>query len=81
MSKKLMTLALALAFVVGSMAVSFAAGASCTGKATAVEGNVVTVTCDDGSVVKAEGTAKVGAKVTVKDGKIEAKKRKAIEGC
>jgi hypothetical protein len=81
MSKKLMTLALALAFVAGSISLSFASGASCTGKATAVEGNKVTVTCDDGSVITAEGTAKVGAKVTVKDGKIEAKKKKAIEGC
>jgi len=81
MHKKLMTAALALAFIAGSVAISFAGDASCTGKATAVEENVVTVTCDDGSVITAEGAAKVGAKVTVKDGKIEARKKKAVEGC
>jgi len=41
----------------------------------------VTVTCDDGTEVMAEGAAKVGDKVTVKDGKIAAGKKKAIEGC
>lgn len=81
MHKKMMTAAMALVFIAGSMTISFAGDTNCTGRATAVEGNAVTVTCDDGSVITAEGTAKVGAKVTVKDGKIEAKKRKAVEGC
>ncbi len=76
MSKKLISLAMALAFVAGTAAVSFAG--KCT--VTAVEGTKVTVDCD-GTVSTVEGTAKVGDKVTVKDGKIEAKKKKAIEGC
>lgn len=79
MKKNLMTLALTLIFVAGNLSLSFATEPSCSGKATAVEGKVVTVTCDDGTEIKAEGTAKVGAKVTVKEGKIQA--RKKAEGC
>ncbi|MBU2538527.1 MAG: hypothetical protein KKH22_08805 [Proteobacteria bacterium] len=77
MSKKMISLAMALAFVVSTAAVSFAA--DCT--VTAVDGNKVTVDCG-GAVSTVEGSAKVGDKVNVKDGKIEAKKKKkAIEGC
>jgi len=78
MSKKMISLAMALAFVVSTAAVSFAA--DCT--VTAVDGNKVTVDCG-GTVSTVEGTAKVGDKVTVVDGKIQAakKKKKAIEGC
>lgn len=77
MSKKMISLAMALAFVVSTAAVSFAA--DCT--VTAVDGTKVTVDCG-GTVSKVEGSAKVGDKVSVKDGKIEAKKKKkAIEGC
>lgn len=77
MSKKMISLAMALAFVVSTAAVSFAA--DCT--VTAVDGNKVTVDCG-GTVSTVEGSAKVGDKVNVKDGKIEAKKKKkAIEGC
>jgi hypothetical protein len=36
---------------------------------------------DDGTEATAEGAAKVGDKVTVKDGKIAAPKKAAIEGC
>ncbi len=77
MSKKMISLAMALAFVVSTAAVSFAA--DCT--VTAVDGTKVTVDCG-GAVSTVEGAAKVGDKVTVKDGKIQAaKKKKAIEGC
>jgi len=77
MSKKLISLAMALAFVAGTAVASFAG--DCT--VTAVEGTKVTVDCG-GTVSTAEGTAKVGDKVTVKDGKVvAAKKKKAIEGC
>lgn len=77
MSKKMISLAMALAFVVSTAAVSFAA--DCT--VTAVDGTKVTVDCG-GTVSTVEGSAKVGDKVNVKDGKIEAKKKKkAIEGC
>ena len=80
MSKKMISLAMALAFVVSTAAVSFAA--DCKGTVKAVAGTSVTVTCEDGSEAKAEGAAKVGDKVMVKGGKIEAaKKKKAIEGC
>ncbi|MHB1014961.1 MAG: selenite/tellurite reduction operon protein ExtJ [Desulfurivibrionaceae bacterium] len=77
MSKKMISLAMAVAFVAGFAAVSFAG--KC--KVTAVEGTKVTVDCA-GAVSTVEGTAKVGDMVMVKDGKIEAaKKKKAIEGC
>jgi hypothetical protein len=78
MSKKMISLAMAMAFVVSTAAVSFAA--DCT--VTAVEGTKVTVDCA-GTVSTVEGTAKVGDKVMVKDGKIAPakKKKKAIEGC
>ncbi|MFH1021568.1 MAG: hypothetical protein V1782_13305, partial [Pseudomonadota bacterium] len=76
MSKKMISLAMAIAFVASTAAVSFAA--DCT--VTAVAGTKVTVDCA-GTVSTVEGKAKVGDKVTVKDGKIEAKKKKAIEGC
>ncbi len=76
MKKKMLATLLALSFLAGTAALSFAA--KCT--VTAVEGNTVTVDCD-GVVSQAEGKAQVGDKVTVKDGKIEAKKKKAIEGC
>ena len=77
MSKKMISLAMALAFVVSTAAVSFAADC----KVTAVDGTKVTVDCG-GAVSTVEGSAKVGDKVAVKDGKIQAaKKKKAIEGC
>lgn len=77
MSKKMISLAMAMAFVVSTAAVSFAA--EC--KVTAVAGTKVTVDCA-GAVSTVEGTAKVGDKVEVKDGKIvAAKKQKAVEGC
>lgn len=75
MSKKMISLAMAVAFVASTAAVSFAADC----KVTAVEGTKVTVDCG-GAVSTVEGTAKVGDKVTVKDGKI-APKKKAVEGC
>jgi len=75
MSKKMISLAMAVAFVAGTAVVSFAADC----KVTAVEGTKVTVDCG-GAVSTVEGTAKVGDKVTVKDGKI-APKKKAVEGC
>lgn len=77
MSKKMISLAMAVAFVASTAAVSFAADC----KVTAVEGTKVTVDCA-GAVSTVEGTAKVGDMVTVKDGKIApAKKKKAVEGC
>ena len=76
MNKKMISLAMAVAFVAGTAVVSFAADC----KVTAVEGTKVTVDCA-GAVSTVEGTAKVGDKVSVKDGKIEAKKKKAVEGC
>lgn len=79
MNKKMISLAMALAFVVSTAAVSFAA--DCIGKVKAVSGTSVTVTCKDGTETMAEGVAKVGATVTVKDGKIVVKAKKAIEGC
>jgi uncharacterized protein YraI len=80
MNKKMISLAMALAFVVSTAAVSFAA--DCKGTVKAVAGTNVTVTCEDGTESTATGTAKVGDKVMVKGGKIEAaKKKKAVEGC
>ena len=76
MSKKMISLAMALAFVVSTAAVSFAADC----KVTAVDGTKVTVDCG-GAVSTVEGTAKVGDKVMVKGGKIAAGKKKAVEGC
>ncbi|MEW6501852.1 MAG: selenite/tellurite reduction operon protein ExtJ [Thermodesulfobacteriota bacterium] len=81
MSKKIVSLALAMAFVATTAVASFAA--DCTGTVTAVSGDAVTVKCDDGKEVKATGAAKVGDKVTVKADKIQAaaKAKKKIEGC
>ena len=77
MSKKMISLAMAMAFVATGAAVSFAGDC----KVTAVEGTKVTVDCA-GAVSTAEGTAKVGDMVQVKDGKVvTAKKKKAVEGC
>jgi len=78
MIKKLVSLALALAFVATTAVASFAA--TCKGTVTAVDGKTATVKCEDGTEVKAEGMAKVGDKVTVTDGKLK-KAKKAIEGC
>jgi hypothetical protein len=79
MSKKMISLAMAVAFVASTAAVSFAA--DCKGTVKAVAGTSVTVTCADGTEAMAEGTAKVGDKVEVKGGKIAAAKKKAVEGC
>lgn len=77
MKKELVSAFVALSFMACATA-SFA----CCGTVKAVDGNTVTVTCDDGTEVTAEGTAKVDDKVCVKDGKVApAKKKKAIEGC
>ncbi|MDA8163852.1 MAG: hypothetical protein M0017_02290 [Desulfobacteraceae bacterium] len=72
MSKKLMTLALALSFAAATVAVSFAADVTCTVKS--VSGTTVTMDCKDASKLAA------GSTVTVKAAAGGAKK-KAIEGC
>jgi len=70
MSKKIVTLLLAMAFVVGIAGVSIAAKAV-TCKVSAVDGDVVTLECK-----KDADTLKVGSKVKVKSAK-----KKAVEGC
>jgi hypothetical protein len=81
MKKGIVSALIALSFMLCVAASSFAAGDTAVVKA--VEGNQVTVTMEDGTEATVEGTAKVGDKVTVKDGKIAPakKKRAAIEGC
>ncbi len=70
MSKKVLTLVMAAAFLAGTVGVSLAAKyVKC--EVTAVEG--VTVTLDCG---KKAGKFKVGSKVKVKSAK-----KKAVEGC
>lgn len=70
MSKKIITLLMAMAFTVGVAGVSMAAKAvKCEVKA--VDGNTVTLECK-----KDADTLKVGSKVNVKSAKI-----KAVEGC
>lgn len=68
MSKKLLTLALAVAFIASTATVSLAAKIKCT--VDSVEGDKVTMTCEGA------GDLQAGDKVEVK-----AKKGKAIEGC
>jgi hypothetical protein len=68
MSKKLLTLALAVAFIASTATVSMAAKIKCT--VDGIEGDKVTMTCDGADKLKA------GDKVEVK-----AKSGKAIEGC
>ena len=79
MSKKMITLAMALAMVAGTAAISFAI--DCTGVAKAIQGATVSVLCDNGAKTTAEdnGATKieVGDKVVVKGTKI----KKAIDGC
>lgn len=83
MRKKFLAVVSAIAFSFSVAGVALAG--ECTGDVTKVEGANVTVKCSDGTEMKATGTAKVGDKVTVKDGKIEAgkaaPKKKKIEGC
>lgn len=81
MKKGIVSALVALSFMLCIAASSFATGN--TGVVKAVEGNQVTVTMEDGTEATAEGTANVGDKVAVKDGKIvpAKKKRAAIEGC
>jgi len=67
MSKKLLTLALAVAFIASTATVSLAAK-KCT--VDGVEGDKVTMTCDGA------GDLKAGDKVVVKPAK-----GKAVEGC
>jgi endonuclease YncB( thermonuclease family) len=77
MKKGIVAALIALSFMLCTVVSSFAG----TGVVKAVEGTTVTVTMDDGTEATAEGAAKVGDKVTVKDGKIAAPKKAAIEGC
>lgn len=83
MRKKILAVVSALAFSLSVAGMALAG--ECTGEVTKVEGTKVTVKCSDGTEMQASGTAKVGDKVTVKDGKIEAgkaaPKKKKIEGC
>jgi hypothetical protein len=80
MKKGIVSAVVALSFLVSAAVSSFAA--DCTGMVKAVAGTKVTVTCEDGKDVTADGAAKVGDKVTVKDGKIAAPAaKKKIEGC
>ena len=69
MSKKIITLLMAVAFTVGVAGVSVAAK-SVKCKVTAIDGNAVTLDC------KKAAPLKVGMKVKVKEAK-----KKAIEGC
>ncbi|HIJ78444.1 MAG: hypothetical protein OEY01_04520 [Desulfobulbaceae bacterium] len=66
--KKMVTLALALAFVVSTAAVGMAASVNCEVKS--VDGNTVTMEC------KKADSLKAGQKV-----KVKASKATAIEGC
>lgn len=78
MKKGIVAALIALSFMICTAVSSFAS----TGVVKAVDGTNVTVTMDDGTEATVEGAAKVGDKVTVKDGKIAAPKKKAaIEGC
>lgn len=69
MSKKIVVFAMAMAFMAGSAALSFAASADCTVKS--VSGSTVTLDCGDDAK-----DLSVGSKV-----KVKAAKKKAIEGC
>ena len=69
MSKKIVTLLMAMAFTVSIAGVSVAAK-SVKCKVTAIDGNAVTLDC------KKTDKLKVGMKVKVKEAK-----KKAIEGC
>ena len=69
MSKKIVTLLMAMAFTVGVAGVSVAAK-SVNCKVTAIDGNAVSLDC------KKADKLKVGMKVKVKEAK-----KKAIEGC
>ncbi|MFZ5776135.1 MAG: hypothetical protein ACOY3Z_11690 [Thermodesulfobacteriota bacterium] len=87
MCKKMIFLAVAMMFVAGGATAAMAV--DCNGEAKAVQGNTVTVLCENGAETKAEvtsGTVAVGDKVAVKGGKIAAVKvekptKKKIEGC
>jgi hypothetical protein len=68
MSKKMMTLALALTFAVATAGVSFAKDATCEVKS--IDGSTVVLDCKD------VGELTVGAAV-----KVKASKKKAVEGC
>ncbi|MCK4837751.1 MAG: hypothetical protein KAS94_03055 [Desulfobulbaceae bacterium] len=70
MSKKIITLLMAMAFTVGVAGVSMAAK-SVTCKVTAVDGTTVTLECK-----KKADTLKVGSKV-----RVSKKKIRAVEGC
>ena len=69
MSKKIVTLLMAMAFTVGVAGVSVAAK-SVNCKVSAIDGNTVTLDC------KKADTLKAGMKVKVKEAK-----KKAVEGC
>lgn len=66
--KKVLAIAMAMAFTVSAASVSMAASVKCTVKA--VDGNTVTMDCKKASKLN------VGDKV-----KVKAAKKKAIEGC
>ena len=68
MSKKLLTLALAVAFIASTATVSLAAKIKCT--VDSITDNTVTMTCEGA------GDLKAGDKVEVK-----AKSAKKVEGC
>ena len=70
MSKKIITLLMAMAFTVGVAGVSMAAKKGVICEVKAVAGDTVTLECKDAD------TLKVGSKVTVAE-----KKVKAVEGC
>ena len=69
MSKKIVTLLMAMAFTVGVAGVSVAAK-SVNCKVSAIDGNTVTLDCKKAERLKA------GMKVKVKEAK-----KKAVEGC
>ncbi|MEN8141985.1 MAG: hypothetical protein ABFQ82_00125 [Thermodesulfobacteriota bacterium] len=69
MSKKIVTLLMAMAFTVGVAGVSVAAR-SVNCKVSAIDGNTVTLDCKKADKLKA------GMKVKVKEAK-----KKAVEGC
>ena len=69
MSKKIVTLLMAMAFTVGVAGVSVAAK-SVNCKVSAIDGNTVTLDCKKADRLKA------GMKVKVKEAK-----KKAVEGC
>lgn len=82
MKKAILAALMSLTLSFGFATSGFAVGGCCEGKVKSVDGSKAVITCKDGSEITVElKDVKAGDEVVCKDGKVQKKAKKKVEGC